>query len=394
MATLSVYIHFPFCLSKCIYCDFNSSALRGRESNGRTIDEYADFICREVDLRMKGNSMEEVSVESIYFGGGTPSLMSLSNIENILNKISGAVSISSHCEITLECNPATLKKEKLVALKKTGINRLSVGCQSFNDSELKFLGRIHNAEDNFRIIRDAEEAGFDNISLDIIFAVPDSTLRSFKETLRKTLSLPVTHISCYGLTVEEETPLFKKVQTGEIVPAGDETQREMYLTAVDLLNSQGFKQYEISNFSKEGFQCRHNLNYWNGGNYLGVGVSAHSCEVFRNDAGQYESVKRIWNTRDLNEYFDLLKSQKPPQEGEETLKGDKLLSEAIMLGLRKTEGISLQAFNKKYDVDIKIRYLDEIKRLCDGGLILADNDNLRLTAEGLLLSNEVFQAFF
>lgn len=403
METLSIYIHFPFCLSKCIYCDFNSAPLSHLTNNisaelskkdEEIVNDYVQCLCREIEIKSDKKTRSDITVDSIYFGGGTPSLMSLSNIEKIMNKISSLWNCSSDCEITIECNPATLSRDKLVSLKSSGINRLSVGCQSFNDRELNFLGRIHNTEDNSRIINYAQEAGFDNISIDIIFAVPGSTLESWEDTLFKTTSLPVRHISCYGLTIEEGTPLFKIMEKDETTPLDDEIQREMYLKAVNVIKSSGFNHYEISNFAKDNSLCRHNLNYWNGGNYIGIGLSAHSCKVVKNNTGQYESIKRIWNTEDLNDYFTLIKSGQIPSGGEEYLTGKKLFSEAVMLGLRKIKGISLPEFKRRYNTDITLHWKEELNLLGEAGLIYFNNETMHLTEEGLLLSNEVFRTFF
>jgi len=342
----SLYIHIPFCKKKCNYCDFYSFA--GRENE---IDEYVEKLAKDIK-RLPDPALGGIgSIKTIYFGGGTPTLLSASNFNYLLSTFNFQLS-SLQIEITTECNPGTVDLEKLKALRKLGINRLSIGAQSFNDEHLKALGRIHTAEDIYNTFKWARKAGFKNIGLDLMFALPNQTVEDWKETLRKAVKLSPEHISTYNLKIEENTPFWEMTKpktqnpnesTNLLIP-NEETELEMYEFAIEYLTTNGYKHYEISNFSKPGKECQHNLTYWRNEEYIGIGDGAKSF-----DPTHLESNKFI-------------------------------------LGLRLIEGVDLSKDEIK-------KYENEINEICELGLAELKNSNLKLTRKGIYLANEVFERF-
>ena len=287
---LEIYIHIPFCVKKCDYCDFLSD-----RADCKTKEEYVDALIKEIELSK--NILNGYEVDSIFFGGGTPSILESHLFEGIMNAVKKYANINENAEITIECNPGTLTRKKLEVYKKTGVNRLSIGLQSANDDELKSIGRIHTWQeflDNYRIAR---ECGFDNINIDLMSALPGQTISSYKETLEKVVALNPEHISAYSLIVEEGTIMYDRVneaalQGKDILPDED-TEREMYYMTKNILEENGYHRYEISNYSKEGMECRHNVGYWQRKNYIGFGIGAAS--LLENE--------RYNNISDLNKYI-------------------------------------------------------------------------------------------
>ncbi|GAB4137357.1 MAG: radical SAM family heme chaperone HemW [Ignavibacteriales bacterium] len=369
MSKISIYIHVPFCKHKCIYCDFYSIIT---EEN---IDRYVNSICKEISFYSKKFNDE---VETIFFGGGTPSLLDVKQIGFILDCLRKKFKISNDAEITLETNPGTVDLKKLVELKAEGINRISIGVQTFNESELKFLTRIHDKNSALNTITNAEKAGFENISLDLIFNLPKQTKEIWKENLATAIQLPITHISTYSLILEKGTILNKLVLDGKVTLQNEDYDADLYEYTIDFLSSKGFIQYEVSNFCKPGYECKHNLNYWHHKNYLGFGPSAHS---FYDD-------KRWWNFSSLKMYIDSIESKSEAVRSRETLDLSQREQEYLMLALR-SDGLKLIEFEKTFGKRFMIqnkKYLDELK---SNGYLININQTLTLTKKGYLVCDEV-----
>lgn len=359
-----LYIHFPFCRKKCNYCDFYSLADSSRKG------EYIDALCREI------KAYKGVSVDTVYFGGGTPSLMSGSELEKLLDAVYSSFDVDKNAEITLEANPMSVNEgEKLKAFKSAGINRLSLGVQSFSDTELKELGRGHTAQDAVDTVKRAQEAGFDNISIDLMFALPRQTLDSFNKGLDTALSLGVQHISTYALSIEDKTVFGVKQRRGENLFLPDEdVEAEMYFSACERLSQASFEHYEISNFAKKGFRSRHNMKYWQAEEYIGIGASAHSYF----EGVRYSMPSDI--SAFCNEARRLDSYTNTPEDRAE---------EFIFLSLRLSDGLSLQRLEKEYGVRITHQFEITAKELVEAGLCKYDNGVLSLTHKGFFVSNSV-----
>jgi oxygen-independent coproporphyrinogen-3 oxidase len=372
-----IYIHIPFCEKKCLYCDFYSiESMSSMENFLRCldleIDRYATF------------STGDVEFEAIFFGGGTPSLLSPQAIGSILNRLHKNFRISATAEVTLETNPGTVDLEKLREFLHSGINRLSVGIQSFHDEELKFLSRIHSAKEAKDCIRLAKKAGFDNISLDLIFALPNQGLRAWEENLSTAVSLAPQHISAYSLIVEEGTPLARMVKRGEVLPAAEETESEMYCFTMEYLGSNGYEHYEVSNYAKLGYRCKHNSVYWNHDSYLGFGPSAHSFWW----KSPLSKPTRWWNVASVGRYCEMLLRGESAAEGEERLESSDLLMEEIFLGLR-SGGIDIHKLQCEYGINLFERYPQKLDRFVQENLLTIDRETVRLTPKGFLLCDGI-----
>lgn len=381
--SISLYIHIPFCLKKCIYCDFVSGIY-----DPATAREYVDAMKKEI-CRIPADA----GLSTLYTGGGTPTALSTPVLQDLLRNIFSHFRFCDGYEATIEANPGTLDKEKLQALHSAGINRISIGIQSFRDDELVFLGRLHTSQEAVQAVQLASDAGFENIGIDLIYGIPGQSIVSWMETLRDAVNLKPKHISTYELTAEEETPLYQFLNSppdkipdlfrrrSKRLPEG--TIIEMYNRTIDYLKVEGYVHYEISNFAIPDFFCRHNLHYWDRGEYYGAGLGAHS----------FINGKRSYNTDSLRDYLNIIAKGESPVKETESITEDKALSEAIFLGLRKVEGISVQAISELYGKDILNLYGKDIKDLVESGLIELEKENIRLTRKGLLLSNEVFERF-
>ncbi len=369
---LSLYIHIPFCLKRCIYCDFVSGIHDPQKE-----DAYISAIKKE----MLG-IQEKTSFNTLYIGGGTPTALSVGSLTDLIVIIFEHFRFVKNYEATIEANPGTIDSDKLESVRSSGINRISIGIQSFNDDELKTLGRLHTAKDAEKAVVLAKETGFKNISIDLIYGIPGQDINSWKSTLEKAASLNPEHISTYELTIEQGTLLYNYVEAGKLEMLKDESIVEIYNHTIDYLGAREFMHYEISNFSKPGYQCRHNMHYWNRGEYYGVGLGAHS----------FIKGERFFNTDDLENYTGLLSENKTPVKETENITQDKALAEAVFLGLRRTDGISLKIFSETYGRNISELYKKEIKELQEAGLIEYNEVGacIRLTRKGFLLSNEVF----
>lgn len=371
---VALYIHFPFCRRKCNYCSFVSYP--GRETD---IPAYVSALKQELALRADGKR-----IHTIYFGGGTPSLLSAEQMEGILLAIRSLSTVDNKAEITVEANPGTVDEPYLTAIRKLGINRLSLGVQSFNGSELVILGRIHTAKEARKAVRSARNAGFTNLNIDLIYGVPGQTISDWQNALAEALELNPEHFSLYSLTLEGNEPMCGTIERGELPAINPDLSAEQYELAEDLLAARGYQHYEISNWAKEGYQCRHNLVYWQGLPYLGVGAAAHS----------YLDGHRFANTADLDKYLNTFSSnaQLVPELNEE-INPELQLAEAIILGLRMSQGVSLDSIRSRFGIDLLSQYDRQVGNLTGSGLLECTEGCIRLTRRGRLLGNEVFWQF-
>lgn len=351
--------------------------------------KYINAVIRELDSRGKGAGTK--SVETIFLGGGTPSLLSPDSVNTLLNEISRRFTLKSP-EITIEANPGTVTLGKLKGYTDAGVNRLSIGVQSLNDTLLTTLGRIHNRQEAIEAIEVAREAGFDNIGIDLIHSIPGESLADWKRDLKEVVLLGPEHISAYSLTIEEGTPFHTQMQRGSLPVPSEETQVDMFLTTVEILEKAGYEHYEVSNFALPGFRSRHNQIYWQGGEYLGLGVSAHSYISGQGSGIGGQSIRQA-NTSNLAEYFQLIEEKGTAVIEEEILTREKAMGEYLFLGLRMMEGIDLEVFKERFGIGIEVAFPDALNELTDKRLVEITQGQLRLTKKGLLLLNEVSVRF-
>jgi len=375
----ALYIHIPFCARKCNYCDFISYA--GIE---HLIPEYLEALSREINFYAE--NLKKPQLKTVYFGGGTPSLLDTKEIRHILDHIRAGFKISQSPETTMEVNPGTLNFMKLVKLNKMGINRLSIGAQSFNDELLKTLGRIHSAAEIRNTFQAARYAGFDNVNLDLIFALPNQSVEDWEKTLKEATALRPDHISTYNLIIEEGTP-FYEARASLLIPS-EEEECQMFELAIDFLTHAGFIHYEISNFAKPGKRCQNNLTYWDNEEYIGVGTGATS----------YIDGRRYSNTKKVDTYIKLWKDEDMGKNLLQEHKNFKRkikqeVSDAVFLGLRKLDGIDANEILSRYGLDVFDLYKNEVKDLAERELIQIDNSRIKLSKRGLFLANEVFEKF-
>ena len=369
---ISLYIHIPFCIRKCLYCDFPSFS--GMES---VFDDYVRMLCREIDETY--SDYRGMEVKSIFVGGGTPSVLPPALLGRISDKIFSRFDVDSKAEITIETNPGTLDAKKLAEMKSMYFNRLSMGLQAWQDRLLKKLGRIHTADEFETNFLQARDAGFKNINVDLMFALPTQSLDDWQETLEKVMKLRPEHISAYSLIIEEGTPFFDMFDRGELKETDEVTDRKMYYLAKEMLSDKGYKQYEISNFAKEGFECYHNKVYWRTEEYQGFGLGAHS----------YADGVRFHNTYDMKEYLrgEGLRMDK------EFLSLQEKQEEFMFMGLRMNEGVSEAEFLRRFGESMDSVYGDEIKELISEELLVKKDGRLSLTDRGVDISNSVFEKF-
>lgn len=369
---ISLYIHIPFCVRKCLYCDFPSFS--GMES---IFDDYVRMLCREIDETY--SDYRGMEVKSIFIGGGTPSVLPPALLGRISDKIFSRFDVDSKAEITIETNPGTLDAKKLAEMKSMYFNRLSMGLQAWQDRLLKKLGRIHTADEFETNFLQARDAGFKNINVDLMFALPAQSLDDWQETLEKVMKLRPEHISAYSLIIEEGTPFFDMFDRGEIKETDEVTDRKMYYLAKEMLSDKGYKQYEISNFAREGFECYHNKVYWRTEEYQGFGLGAHS----------YSDGVRFHNTYDMKEYLrgEGLRLDK------EFLSIEEKQEEFMFMGLRMNEGVSEAEFLRRFGESMDSVYGDEIKELISEELLVKKDGRLSLTDRGVDISNSVFEKF-
>ena len=377
---LELYIHIPFCVRKCKYCDFLSAP-----ADSTTIDLYIRQLVDEI--KTQSQFYEEYTVSSIFLGGGTPSILKSALVTNILSAIFATFKVEANAEVTIECNPGTVSSERLLNYKAAGINRLSFGLQSTNDSELKVLGRIHTYEDFLESFEAGRKAGFKNINVDLMSALPGQTVESWKKTLKSVAMLKPEHISAYSLQIEEGTPFFSMYgsEEGRKLLPDEDTDREMYHETRDILDSMGYHRYEISNYAREGFECRHNIGYWTGVEYLGIGLGASS----------YCMGRRFKVGSDLKTYIaqnfskDLTYCYQDIQE----LSINDMMSEFMFLGLRMTNGVSSSEFYERFGQNLFDVFGYQISKNQKYDLLEVEVPYVRLTRKGLDLANTVMADF-
>jgi len=378
---LELYIHIPFCRRKCLYCDFLSSV-----SDEVTEKAYTSQLIEEI--RTQSKFYTDYQITTIFIGGGTPSILPAQWIANIIDAVYESFAVEAQAEITIECNPGTVGPDKLAFYKETGINRLSFGLQSTDDKELKLLGRIHTYDEFLKSYQDAREAGFTNINVDLMSALPYQSVESWKNTLRKTVMLKPEHISAYSLIVEEGTPFFKEYGNaeGKKKLPDEDADREMYALTGEILKEHEYERYEISNYAKPGFECRHNIGYWTGAEYLGVGLGASS----------YVFGRRFHSERDLGKYMDIrIHEDLTPlyQEVQELTEEDKM-EEFMYLGLRMMKGVSGSDFMYLFGQNMFNAFAEPIRKNIAMHLLQEEAPYLKLTEKGIDVSNRVFADFY
>lgn len=375
MGKISLYIHIPFCAQKCLYCDFPSFA---RKDHLRKA--YIEALNKEIiSLREKHNNLE---INTIFIGGGTPSVLEADELECLLKEVA-KLNMAKDIEYSMECNPGSLTEEKLEVMKKYGVNRISMGLQAKQDNLLKGLGRIHNYKtfkENFLL---AKKVGFNNINIDLMFGLPNQRLNEWEETLREIISLEPAHISAYSLIIEEGTAFYNLYENDKLKLPTEEEERKMYHLAKKILEENGFNQYEISNYAKEGKECRHNLAYWNMDNWIGVGSAAAS----------YINGKRIKNISSVEEYINSINEKGEAVEEIITNSKNDNMEEFMFMGLRKINGIDENEFKKRFSMNINDVYGEILNKYIDEGLLIRESGRIFLSEKGIEISNIIMADF-
>ncbi|WP_213368694.1 radical SAM family heme chaperone HemW [Mesobacillus boroniphilus] len=369
----AAYIHIPFCHHICHYCDFNKVFMKGQP-----VDDYLESLENEMSL-----SVNKQVMETVFVGGGTPTALDEKQLEKLVLAINRQLNIDTNTEYTFEANPGDLSKEKLAILKNAGVNRLSFGVQTFNDELLKKIGRSHRAKDVFESIENAKAAGFDNISIDLIYSLPGQTKQDFIESIQTALGLGLVHYSGYSLIIEPKTVFYNLLQKGKLPLPGEDAEAEMYETLMEHMESGGLNQYEISNFAVPGFESRHNLTYWNNEEYYGFGAGAHG----------YVNGIRQSNYGPLKKYIEPLSHGELPIMDAHKVTIAEKMEEEMFLGLRKSEGVSIRHFEEKFSRNPIDLFAEQINDWTAKGLLKTDENRIFLTRQGRLLGNEVFQSF-
>ena len=402
MNGLEIYIHIPFCVKKCDYCDFLSAP-----ADLETKEKYVEALINEIKLNK--NKMSEYVVDTVFIGGGTPSLLEENQISKIMSVLRDNCNMSENPEITIECNPGTITESKLLEYKKSGINRISFGLQSANDEELKSIGRIHNYAGFLESYNLARKCGFDNVNVDLMSALPGQTLKSYEETLNKVVRLEPEHISAYSLIVEENTLMYDRVKKAQIkginILPDEESERKMYYLTNNILRSNGYRKYEISNYSKPGKECKHNIGYWQRKEYLGFGIGAASLykenrynnisdinkyiEVLTNNIKE-NSINNVGNSSEVENQVNILNSI--VKNLQQLTERDRM-EEFMFLGLRMMEGVSMEKFEQYFGKPYMEVYGKVQKRMEDKRFLINDNGYVKLTEFGIDLSNYVMSEF-
>lgn len=374
----AVYVHIPFCTSKCYYCDFNSNAVKGQP-----VDDYLTALAKEMSLITTKNPPNKI--KSIFIGGGTPTVLTHQQIELLFSSIHrNFPNWEKDIEYTVEANPGTLNENKLKVMQQYGVNRISMGVQAFQDELLTYIGRLHNKRDVYQSIEAARNQGFYNISIDLMLGLPTQTLAMLQESLTKALQLELPHISVYSLKVEENTPFYQLYEK-DTLPLPDEfDELAMYLHTIEGMTKHGLNQYEISNFAKPSFTSKHNINYWKNGEYYGLGAGAHG----------YLSGKRQENIKGFNSYIEILiKKHKLPIIDEYEVSLKEKMENTMILGLRMLEGVKYADFEETYQQDLRSLYKTQLTKLIKSGLLIPDCKGIKLSEKGLIFGNEVFSQF-
>ncbi len=373
-----IYIHIPFCIRKCPYCDFYSSA------DLSLVSAFADALIDEIRMAASGGDYAGAAFDSIYIGGGTPTVMDTRSIARIMAAVSNAFVMLPGVEITIEANPATLSARQLTDLRGIGFNRINIGLQSFDDANLDFLGRLHNGHDAVSAVYMAEKSGFENIGIDLMYGLPEQAPENWQKDLETAVSLSPAHISCYMLTFEPGTAMDNARKSGRFKIPGDEAQSNLFRMADQVLTRKGYDHYEISNFARDThLRSRHNTGYWNNRPYLGLGPAAHS----------YAPPVRKANVRSVRRYIGRMEAGKSPVESTETLDLQQQIMEAIYLGLRQADGICSADFNTRFQADFFAIFSDVIGRFVKEGYLAADSRGCRPTLSGMLMQESLAAAF-
>ncbi|VTX91598.1 Oxygen-independent coproporphyrinogen-III oxidase-like protein YqeR [Enterococcus hirae] len=373
---VSAYIHIPFCEHICYYCDFNKVFLEGQP-----VDEYVEMLLKEMEITLKQHPVKEL--ETLYVGGGTPTSLTAVQLDRLLAGAREILPFKEGKEFTVEANPGDLTKEKLQVMKNYGVNRLSMGVQTFDNRLLKKIGRKHTAEDVYQTMRFLEEENFTNVSIDLIYALPGQTLEGYRETLNQALALDLPHYSLYSLILENKTMFINWVRQGRLELPDQETETRMFEETIQAMEKKGRHQYEISNFGLEGHESKHNLMYWNNDHYFGFGAGASG----------YLGNKRYRNKGPIQHYLRPLRAGELPVLETEVLLRENQIEEEMFLGLRKKIGISKQHFYERYQQTIESLYSKVLTDLEKEGLLVNESDRIYLTPKGTFLGNEVFERF-
>jgi oxygen-independent coproporphyrinogen-3 oxidase len=375
MTAAGLYLHIPFCSSRCSYCDF---------ATGLYNQELAERYVRGLVADIRSSRHVGDSVDTIYFGGGTPSLLTPSQLEVMLACVYDYFKIDSQSEITLEINPGSVNEEKLRAFRGLGVNRASFGAQTFDDAELAKLGRSHTTADTLKTFADLRSVGFENVSFDLIAGLPGQTLDGWQRNIKQALELGPEHLSFYLLEVHSGTPLAEHIRRGIQPEPDDDLAGVMYKWMLEQAAQAGYEHYEISNLCRPGFHSRHNVKYWTADAYYGFGCSAHS----------YDGAARRWsNHRDVLKYVSVVEAGESPIVDEQQLSQTDVRAEAVFLGMRLMQGVNMRRYRESFGVDLRHEHAEDLDRFCKAGLVELDGDLIRLTRMGALLSNEVFAAF-
>lgn len=371
-----IYLHIPFCASRCHYCNF---ATGGYEPE--LAKRYVAALLQEIERVEVTDTMR--NVDTIYFGGGTPTTLSIEQLESILKSCQLKFAIEANSEITTEANPGTIDAEYFQGLRGIGFNRISFGVQSFDDAELKMIDRVHDADEARDAVKQARQAGFANISIDLIAGLPEQRMETWQRNLTEAFALETEHISVYLLELYKDAPLLHRIERGELRAIDEDLTVAMYYALVDAAEQHGFRHYELSNWARPGYESQHNLKYWMGAPYWAFGVSA---------AG-YDGESRWSNTRNIHEYLQRIEKGESPIAERTSLDEDDKQSEAIFLKLRLHDGVDLRSHQTQFGVDVRTRYADDLQRLQEAGLIELNEKSLKISRAGKVLANEVFQAF-
>ncbi len=373
MREIGLYIHIPFCKRKCYYCDFNSYA---------GYDYLFDDYIRALLMEIESNSTKDYNVVSVYIGGGTPNLLPPSYIEKILKSVFKNYKILDGCEITIEMNPGLITEEKLKIYKGSGINRVSIGLQAFQNRLLKYIGRIHTVEEffgNYELVKKF----FDNINIDLMYALPTQTFKEWQETLKEVVKLQPTHVSTYSLILEPNTSFYRLYEKGQLPIVDEEEELKMYHWGIEFLKEKGYHHYEISNFALPTFECRHNILYWECKNYLGFGAEAHS----------YMEDVRYSNIENIKDYIKSILERKSAVKEKIKLAKEDRMAEFMFLGMRMTKGVCDKDFKKRFGISLFEFYKKVIQKYLNEGLIEIDNECAKLTERGIDVSNVIFEEF-
>lgn len=372
----AVYIHIPFCEHICYYCDFNKVFLEGQP-----VDEYVDLLIKEMEILTEKHPMSPV--ETVFVGGGTPTTLTEAQLAKLCSAISRLLPMTESAEFSFEANPGDLSISKLQVMKDHGVNRLSMGVQSFNNELLKKIGRIHTVDDVYQSVNNAKQVGFENVSIDLIFSLPGQTEADFEDTLTKALDLDLPHYSAYSLIIEPKTIFYNLMQKGKLILPGEDAEANMYEKLMSTMEKHGRKQYEISNFAKPGYESRHNIVYWSNEHYFGFGAGAHG----------YIGETRYANYGPLKKYMQPLQNGDLPTFQQKELSLKEKMEEEMFLGLRKVAGVDKAHFQAKFGQSLDATFANAIDKTIEKGWLESTSESVRLTRRGRFLGNNVFQEF-